>query len=54
MDDWIEYLVDNLSIEIDQFTEFGPIEYLEVTLKLHGNAISRSSCPLPNQSEELL
>lgn len=50
-EDAIKYLVDNLEINIEQVTEFGPVEQIKVTLTLDGNVISESSCDLPERIE---
>ena len=47
----IQFLKDNLSIEIQQTTEFGPIETIKVSLLLQDNEISSDSCDLPGESE---
>ena len=46
----VKYLVDNLSVEIEQNTEFGPVEEITVKLLLGDNVISESSCSLPDNS----
>jgi len=47
-DELFEFLRANLSIEINQRTEFGPIEEIAVTLYLGEKKISESSCSLPD------
>jgi hypothetical protein len=46
-EEMIKYLVDNLEIEVDTVTEFGPVDNIVVTLKLNGHVISQDSCELP-------
>jgi len=48
-EDVIKYLVDNLDIEVEQITEFGPVETIKVKLLVDGNVISESECSLPEQ-----
>jgi len=43
------YLKGNLSIEIDQVSEFGPIEGITVKLLNEGELISESFCALPSE-----
>jgi hypothetical protein len=49
IEDVIKYITDNLTIEIDQKTEFGPVEVIEVSLWIGGNCISQASCDLPRE-----
>ena len=44
------WLKENLSINLSQVTEFGPIETIKVELCLCGKIISEESCNLPEQS----
>ena len=44
----VAYLADNLQIEVNHHTEFGPSEKVTVTLKLGENIISESSCTIPS------
>jgi hypothetical protein len=46
-EEMIKYLIDNLEIEVDTVTEFGPVDNIVVTLKLGDNVISQDSCELP-------
>lgn len=45
----IKYLIDNLKIEIEQETKFGPVERVKVKLKLGDNVISEDYCDLPRE-----
>lgn len=46
-----KYLAENLSIEIDQIEEFGPIETINIKLELGDVIISESSCNLPSNKK---
>ena len=46
-EDLIAFLEKNLSIEINQNTEFGPVETIEVGLYLKNKNIASSYCQLP-------
>ena len=45
----IEFLKKNLSIQVDQVTEYGPVEEIKVTLYLGDEVIDYSSCVLPEK-----
>lgn len=47
-DEVIEFLKENLTISVEQVTEFGPYETISVTLKLGDLIISEASCSLPD------
>lgn len=49
----IKFLADNLSIEIGQFEEFGPVEILSVKLELGDTVISESTCTLPSNKSDV-
>ena len=51
MDEIDKYIKENLDIEIEQITDFGPIEKIKVTLLFKGDKISESECVLPKQEE---
>ena len=42
----IRYIAEHMEIEIDQSTEFGPVECIKVKLKICDHVISESSCVL--------
>lgn len=52
---WIkiaEYIKENLEINIEQVTEFGPTEIIRVTLEFDGSVVSESFCELPKNEGE--
>ena len=46
-EEMIMFLAQNLEIEVETVTDFGPVENIIVTLKLGDGVISRDSCELP-------
>jgi hypothetical protein len=48
----IDLITHNLSINIDQVTEFGPVETVVVKLELFGEVISEHNCYLPSPHKE--
>jgi len=53
LEDVIKYLKENLEIEVEQLTEFGPIETIKVKLVLDDKVISESNCTLPESNERV-
>jgi len=54
LEDVIKYLKENLEIEVEQLTEFGPIEeIIKVRLVLDDKVISESDCTLPESDEKV-
>lgn len=45
----ILYLKESLSIEVQQFEDFGPVERIRVSLLLDGEEISYDYCDLPSE-----
>lgn len=45
----VEFLKQNLSIELDHVVEFGPVHTIRVKLLLGDTEISEASCTLPEQ-----
>ncbi len=48
----IKYLITHLQVEVEQSTDFGPVEGVTVKLRLGHNVISESSCSLPQSCQE--
>jgi len=47
-DEAIKWIMENLEIEINQETDFGPYEKIIVKLKMKGHVISEDYCFLPD------
>lgn len=45
----LEFLKQNLSIELDHVVEFGPVHTIRVKLLMGDAQISEASCTLPEQ-----
>lgn len=47
----IDLIKENLEINIEQVTDFGPIEKIRVKLEFDGEVISETDCELPEKGE---
>jgi len=48
----IEAAIKNIELSIEQKTEFGPVETIEISLSYENEIISTSYCSLPENREE--
>lgn len=51
-DDVVKYIGEHLRIEVDQITEFGPVETIQVKLFIGYTLISEDYCYLPEMESE--
>jgi len=47
-----EYLAKHLTVQVENETEFGPVEHIKVKLILGSEVISEDYCQLPNHTDE--